>query len=339
MARACASPSGARRLLSLPKGEWLLRALADISGEPWSADNPTGEESPADTNSTGGGDGRGPSETGFANGGEKGSSGTPVGAIAGGVVGGVAAFALIGGLIWWCCRRRKPEYTAGGEKLAMAGGKNMGRKSRWRHSVLSDFEVDAVDATHQATGSGTGAGMADPARGAVTIAPPEEHEITPLPVPWPGDRPSNVTTSSPKSAGPSPLSPVTQSPPSQDTHNMPAPYSPTAYGSFSAVNSDHSVYHSRPADTPPAPMLSNSPFSDPAPMPLSPDVQQQHMYPPRQTKDRPRAPPQPPTIVTEAQDAGRVQVAPAVIEEQVPPRYNPAWADDDVAPLNGPQRE
>lgn len=276
-----------------------------------------------------GGDSGNPSDS---SGGEKTSSGTPVGAIAGGVVGGVAALGLLGGLIWWYCRRRTPEYTSGGEKLAMAGG----RKSRWRHSVLSDFEVDAVDSTDQASvpHAATDRGLSR----AVAIDPPEEHEITPLPVPWPSDRPSAITTSSPKSAEPSPLSPITQSAASQDTHDAPAPYSPTTYASFSAVYSDHSVYHPRPAgDAHAMPPPPSSPFVDPSAPPLTPDAQQQHMYPPPQGKSRRRRPPQPATIVTEAEDAGRVQIAPAVVEEQVPPRYNPAWAEDEVAPLNSPQ--
>jgi hypothetical protein len=50
-----------------------------------------------------------------------------------------------------------------------------------------------------------------------------------------------------------------------------------------------------------------------------------HFFPPSPVKGAP-TPPRP-TIVTEAEDAGRV------VEEQVPPRYNPAWAEED-----GPRR-
>ncbi|BEJ13129.1 hypothetical protein CspHIS471_0303030 [Cutaneotrichosporon sp. HIS471] len=63
-----------------------------------------------------------------------------------------------------------------------------------------------------------------------------------------------------------------------------------------------------------------SPFTDAAAAPLSPATPIQ-MYPPSPLKG-PAMPPPRPNIVTQAEDGGRV------VEEQVPPRYNPAWADD-----------
>ncbi|KAL2208096.1 hypothetical protein CC79DRAFT_1384561 [Sarocladium strictum] len=57
---------------------------------------------------------------------DSGGSSTPTAAIAGGVVGGVAGLAIIGGLIWFCCRRRrtrspKPDPSGAPLPAEMAG--------------------------------------------------------------------------------------------------------------------------------------------------------------------------------------------------------------------------
>lgn len=65
-----------------------------------------------DTSNTRIGSGSGSATGPSPNGNTDGQSSTAVGAIAGGVVGGVAALALIGAAVWWCLRRKKQQQAS-----------------------------------------------------------------------------------------------------------------------------------------------------------------------------------------------------------------------------------
>lgn len=283
-------------------------------------------------------------ETGSASSGSEAS--TPLGAIISGVVGGVALLAALGGVIWWCCRRRKIEYRAGGEKLAMCGSKGMGRKKRWRHSVLSDFEVDAVDQTNQ---SGYIEAYHHPTAvpagpGAELMPRNVEDTITPLPAPWPGDVLSHSASSLSgdrghgKSGLSSPITPSTQINHSPSTCNNYSPTSPAKGYPQSAGSSAFATYPHSGSGHPPSPYAASSgqqtsPFvNPPSGTALSPHTQNDTQYPPSLLpREDHRLVPAHPMVVTEAEDAGRVHVEQPTVEEQVPPRYNPAWADDGAA--------
>ncbi|GMK58116.1 hypothetical protein CspeluHIS016_0501480 [Cutaneotrichosporon spelunceum] len=281
------------------------RFIITQGGAPWSppAGNGTGN---------GGTVGGGGGEEG-----EKGNATTskfPVGAVVGGIVGGLLLLLLAAGLVWW--RRRK------------------GTGPRKRRPV-SKFEVDIVDQTNQSGALGTYHAMTDPVQANADMIPDtSESRITPLPVPWPGDV---VSLSSGKSA----LSHSTGRYASLSADQHPSQSHGTqshgqAFGVGGVYNSSAPSLQSSPVphsaqslahDYPP-----KSPFTDSAaPSPPTPSAPAQ-TYPPSlaaalKKGPGPSLPPQPrpqpqPAIVTQAEDGGRV------VEEVVPPRYDPAWRDE-----------
>ncbi len=251
-----------------------LRISADASGEPWSPSASAKDEK----------DGSRTPETPAE---QQNRGNTPIGAVVGGVLGGLTVLLILGGILWRRCRCREPS----GEKIPVG-------KKRWRRSA-SSFEIDVVDQSNQSGALGTYHPMADPVRAGAEMTPDSaENRITPLPAPWPGDMVSYSNRSSGKMSSPS----STQHPQS---------FAPGSV--YTSQGSQHSY--------PP-----KSPFADPPGMALSPATPTGgHFFPPSPVKGAP-TPPRP-TVVTEAEDAGRV------VEEQVPPRYNPAWAEED-----GPRR-
>ncbi|CAK9783698.1 hypothetical protein CC85DRAFT_285549 [Cutaneotrichosporon oleaginosum] len=228
---------------------------------------------------------------------EQNRSNTPIGAIIGAVIGGLTLLLLLGG-IWWR-RRRRARSSENVPKAAIG--------KKWRRS---EFEVDVVDQTNQSGALGTYLPMHDPVRATADMLPDTaENRITPLPAPWPGDMVSQ--SSSGKGSSPTGSAPHGYAQSSQSALSLqPAPYAAQAPGSaYSSSQSSH-VY-------PPQ----KSPFADPPGMALSPSTPTQAPYPIPPLKAA-LLPPRP-MIVTEAEDAGRI------VEEQVPPRYNPAWAENE----------
>lgn len=222
----------------------------------------------------------------------------------------------------------------------MGGGKHIGRKNRWRHSVLSDFEVDHVDQTNQSGTVGTYHPMPDAGHAAAALMPPTaENTVTPLPAPWPADMVSYSGSSSSgyggqggKSSLSSPISPNNAHyNHSASTHETHAPLSAFTHGypQYPEASGYPPSSHAAGKHT--------SPFVDPPAPALLPHTQTHMQYPPTPASKGRRPPvPSRPTIVTEAEDAGRVDAAPPVVEEQVPPRYNPAWADGGPVLLHPP---
>lgn len=220
----------------------------------------------------------------------------------GGVLGGITIIILVAGILWRRCRHR-PVHS--GEKVPVGGG-----RKKWRRRPVSEFEVDVVDQTNQSGALGTYHPMRDPAQASADMIPDTaENRITPLPAPWPGDM-----VSYPSSSGKSGLSSPTSSAPHSYSYG-PSAQSHAAH-TFGAPGSVPAPHSNSEYSYPP-----KSPFADPPGVALSPSTSTQMHYPPSPVKGAMEPPPRP-AIVTEAEDAGRV------VEEQVPPRYNPAWAED-----------
>jgi hypothetical protein len=258
------------------------------------------------------------------------SSRRRVGKIVGGAVGGaVGGLLVLGGLAWFFMRRsrkRKREIDPGEKHLSSPAGRRraVGQLLPSESDSLSVFEV----------------------HGPESVTDPNPSVITPLP------RPKQA-----KQAKPAELSHVShhQSPATQLStvqlleHKMreargaevqrdvpSTPLSPTGAGQ-SVVRGAQSD----PPTLPPlklslmtedlmtsqgfAPLASHSPSSSAVgggspliPSPLTPAAS----YIPA-SSSRPQQ-----RTVTEEEDAGRL---PALVEETIPPRYNPAWADEYTA--------
>lgn len=282
-----------------------------MGGQPWSPTEAFGSGSGGNNSSN--------SDNG-TNTGAKAKS-TPIGAIVGGAVGGAAVLAIIAGLIWFCCRRRKTDPPSG-EKPDVHGAK---RSLFGRRNVHSEFEIDpqldVLDQTGQPAHAGNYAVL--PSMSNKDLRPPEE-QVTPLPLPALPRHHVPLSTGTKSSMLNSPItSSGYQSYPSSPMESGPQSTAGSAFGHAHAAG-------------PPSPMTphSNAPSSfgggtfgvgpssvtSEATTPTSATSGSKAVF------QRPRPLPGTPSV-TQAEDAGRVPSAPAApAEEVVPPRYNPDWA-------------
>ncbi|BEI82293.1 hypothetical protein CcaverHIS002_0301610 [Cutaneotrichosporon cavernicola] len=298
------------------KLQWgLARFIVAQGGAAWSP--PGGGLKGGDGNGTETGTGTGTgTDTGAGHAGSKSDKPFPIGPVVGGIVGGLAVILLIAGLIWWRKRKRQ-DHSYSGEKVSV------GKKWRRRHSSISHFDIDVVDQTNQ-SGQVRTYHPADPFM-------TDENHITPLPVPWPGDLVSPTASGSGSGGGKGSYPSSAYAAGGGSGSGM-GSYPSSAYTTQSYTAQSHggqtfdvgSVYNSNISQPPTHSYPPKSPFTDaaaaPAAAPLSP-VTPIQMYPPSPAKGPALLPPRP-SVVTQAEDGGRV------VEEQVPPRYNPAWADD-----------